>query len=254
MAGIAMGGTPVAEAKGAKRPLPPYMKGPRPETGAFLNHPAKTIQEVIGQIRLDPEVADRMMRHFEMSKEEVIDYLAPLRSDVLRADGVYIVYNVHDDGVIRARTFNLKKGTKVYVNSTGKPILRHICANPMTLGPKRGSTLSSASVSSDEPMKVVAETTSSSSTELITANIEPESPMPFAESTPITPPIEPIEQVPVLPSTGPGSFGIITFGLLTSFGAITSTGGSETPPVPEPVTALLLAPAAAYLALRRKSK
>lgn len=253
LAGVAIGAPVHADASGTKRPLPSYMRGPRPETGAFLNHPAQNIQEVIGQIKLDPEVADRMMRHFEMSKDEVIAYLSPLRQDVLREDGAYIVYNVRDDGVIRARTFSLKKGMKVYVNASGKPILRHICANPMTLGPKRGSTLSSAAVSSEEPMKIVAEDISGSRTEVISASLEPESPTPFAESTPITPPIEPVEQVPIISSGGGDVFGIFTFGLLGSVGVIGSISGGGSNPVPEPSTALLLAPMIYLLARRRKA-
>src|SRR5687768_275760 len=86
----------------------------RPEPNAFLNKPAHTTTQLVTQVKNDPQVASRFMRHFNMDRRELVSYLASLRLVKLPEDGHYKVYNVHPDGVIRARLFHLKKGTLMW--------------------------------------------------------------------------------------------------------------------------------------------
>src|SRR5947199_9590966 len=66
-----------------------------------------------------------------MGKEEICDMFSHLHPSVLDRSGAYTVYNVHDDNVIRARVFNLKRGTPVFVDENGQAILKISCGNPM---------------------------------------------------------------------------------------------------------------------------
>lgn len=107
----------------------------RTERNSFLNKPAPTQKALLDQVRHDKVVADRFMRHFSMTQNEVLDFFSTLRVTPLPAEGVYAVYNVPDSGVLRARYFRLRKGTKVWVDLANKPVLKESCGNPMTLGP-----------------------------------------------------------------------------------------------------------------------
>lgn len=236
------------------RKLPTYLTGPRPETGSFLNHVANSLPEVIGQVNGDLEVADRLMRHFHMSREELVRYLGTLHQTTLKAPGVYLVYNVHDDGVLRARAFNLPVGMPVYANAAGMPILRHKCANPMALGPNRGVLGESTAVVSDEsPLVALAD---EPTTEEIIAEVapqEPQAPIPMSETSPTVPVVEPeIIKVdpPLIGSTGSNPFEIIIMGLSVGGTLIVGSQGTTTSPVPEPASVLALGIPIVALAIR----
>ncbi len=66
-----------------------------------------------------------------MSKSDLITYFEKLHVDKLQSTGSYVVYNVHDDEVIRARVFRLKAGMPIFADASGKPILKISCGNPM---------------------------------------------------------------------------------------------------------------------------
>jgi len=63
----------------------------RPELNAFINKPANSIPELIAQIKSDKRVADRFMRHFSMSKEEVLEYVSTLHR---HAQGIGLLHDL----------------------------------------------------------------------------------------------------------------------------------------------------------------
>jgi PEP-CTERM motif len=101
------------------------------EPGSFLNKPARTVNQLVAQTERDPQVLDRYERHFQMSKGDLISYFEHLHVSKLQSTGSYVVYNVHDDEVIRARVFRLKAGMPIFADDSGKAILKISCGNPM---------------------------------------------------------------------------------------------------------------------------
>lgn len=101
------------------------------EPGSFLNKHAHNITQLVRQVEQDSEVRSRYERHFHMSESEIITYFEGLHVGKLRSTGDYVVYNCHDDGVIRARVFHLRAGTPMFVDRNDKPILKISCGNPM---------------------------------------------------------------------------------------------------------------------------
>lgn len=109
----------------------------RTERNSFLETPAPSYGVLLKQVKTNKVVMDRYMRHFSMTREEVVDYFTTLRLTTLSKEGIYAVYNVPNSGVLRARYFRLRKGTKVWVDLANTPILKESCGNPMSRGPKR---------------------------------------------------------------------------------------------------------------------
>ena len=101
------------------------------ETGSFLNKRARTVNELVYETEHDHLVQDRYMRHFRMSEPDLVAYFERLHVSKLDTTGSYVMYNCHDDEVIRARVFRMKAGTPVFADETGKPILKASCGNPL---------------------------------------------------------------------------------------------------------------------------
>ncbi len=107
----------------------------RPEKNAYLNKAATTHAQLMAQVKSDKVVLDRYMRHFAMTKAEVIQYFNTLKLSKLTKPTRLAMYNTPDSGVLRSREFVLKAGTKVWLDPTGQPILKQSCGNPLTRGP-----------------------------------------------------------------------------------------------------------------------
>ena len=216
----------------------------RPETGSFLNRPAASLADVVLQIKRDDVVADRFMRHFHMRRGEVAEYIGSLHISTLPKDGIYEVFNVHEDGVIRSRMLFLKKSTAVYSDVDGRPILKAKCANPMVFGrkPNEGSPMTG------DDADVTGTAAEQQSMVVVARNqiLEPAAPAP-PESTPPKP--NPIVEHHSR-DNGLGFLGLI--GLI----GLTGRGGNHCPPVPEPASIFLLAtgPALLYAARARRKK
>lgn len=106
----------------------------RTEPNSFLNKPVDTHAALMRQITTDSQVMNRFMRHFGMTRDEVVSYFNTLKLDTLTQDGVYLVYNVPESEEIRARAIFYKKGTKVWVDPQGTLVLKASCGNPMIRG------------------------------------------------------------------------------------------------------------------------
>lgn len=216
----------------------------RVEPGAFVRKPAHTVQALISQVETDPVVADRFMRHFHMSKDEVIEYFRGLHLAKLKKGGSYRVFNVHADGVIRARVFELKEGTLMFADANGKPILKKNCANPLTMG--------EISVVRDERTEPAPDVIPVSEIEppeaLVAAEVQqpPFTPMGME----VTPP-QPFAPLEARSMVG-GAAGMTFIPLLFFFNKTSKV--ECCPPVPEPTTmaAFAIAPGVAYLLRRRR--
>lgn len=114
----------------------------RTELNSFLNRPAATSSQLVRQLKTDRVVADRYMRHFAMSKSQLVDLFSHLSVRAIAKAAHFEVYNVPSNGVLRMRHLLFGKGTKIWVDALGKPILKVSCGNPLTKGPNSPVALS----------------------------------------------------------------------------------------------------------------
>lgn len=212
----------------------------RPEPNAFLNRPASNIQGVIEQVRTDPEVYSRFAKYYGMSKSELISYFSTLKQAKLSKNELYVVYNVHEDGVIRSRLFDLKAGSFIYVDSMGQAVMKKVCGNPMKRGP---SNLSTAALVPEIPTSAMAEfrpitEEAPQATTPIEMMVVEEVVMPaFVAETPVTPPTIVTPETPVVKPSFE-SIPIASILPLLAGAAVLAPGGSNNAPIPEPATIL----------------
>ena len=107
------------------------------EPNSFLVTSAKSHDRLMSEVKSNPMVMNRFMRHFGKSHDEVVDMFNGLHASELKEDGVYLVYNVPDSGELRARSIYYKRGTPVWVDSMGNLVLKMSCGNPMMRGSDR---------------------------------------------------------------------------------------------------------------------
>lgn len=235
----------------------------RPERNSYLNRPAKSVAQLLDQIRRDPEVADRFMRHFAMTKNQVIAFFSTLRVARLPREGVYEMYSVPVGGGLKMRKFRLRKGELVFVDRSGMPILRLRCGNPLTLGPNQPRPLSPDNVGKPHVLKSDVEVpTSTTPVELVTTPIPPDVPTELAVPPTRPPFVTPPSVVTPPPTVSarvpPTATSPLAGGAIAGLGAIAyfvgkKGGGGQNPPVPEPATLVLVGAAAAGVIRRRRS-
>lgn len=220
----------------------------RTDQNSFLNRPANTVSELISQVNSDKQVADRFMRHFAMSKPDLIDMFSKLKTGRLQSDGVYLVYNVPGWEEVRSRALFFRKGTLVWTDQEGTPVLKASCGNPMV----RGSDIGVATVATGIDAQPVL-----AYRDLLATSPETS----FIEATPNlaapgTVEVNAADVLPTVPSTPQVTNGnsfpyILPLGL----GALFGFNNGNTPPVPEPCTMLALSVGgAAMLRARKRSK
>lgn len=221
--------------------------GPNP----YLVRPAPTLAELLSQVRTNPVVFDRFSRHFQLSKEPLLEMLSGLRKVALEQDAVFEMWNVPaKTGELRSRRLTLRKGETVWVNAVGTPILKVSCGNPLTRTdepsePPVRSTLTSAS-----GVKPVAAPGGTEVEEMVApAPVEPLLPaMPGPEFVEIPAPSEMI----AITETQPARF---DFGSAIAFmpSLLFSIRGDDWV-IPEPATILALGGAASLLLARRAKR
>lgn len=211
-------------------------------TGAFLRKPAYKVADLISALQRDPVVADRYSRHFRMSKSQLVEYFSGLHLSKLDMAGAYTVYNVHDS-IIRSRVLNLKKGTLVFADSTGRPILQQVCGNPMVwrIPPVAAEPIVAAPATGDVTTVV------DESTAVVVGTPVAE---PSVGEIPTTPPV-------LIPPTVTrrNDAGFLLIPLIIGIGAATLIHDDEDcPPVPEPATVTALVVGGAAILRRRRNK
>jgi len=220
------------------------------EPGSFLNKPAKTTQQLVNQTRNDKQVRDRYLRHFRMSDSELVDMFSHLRPSKLQEGGSFIVYNIHDDGVIRARVFILKKGTPVFVDDNGRPILKISCGNPM-VAPKPKVALNVTPHVEVTPH--VAPPPAPAPAEVETIIIAPPAPPVMAPERPAPPIIVPPAGGNVYNSVTKSSVFILPLLLfINNHGSCCECPPKQ--PVPEPASMLVMGFGASWMVIRKKRK
>lgn len=220
----------------------------RPELNAFINKPANSIPELIAQIKADKQVADRFMRHFSMTKQEVVEYVSSLRLGTISKSGYYTIYSAPDNGILKAHVSFFKKGTPAFVDSDGNAVLRVKCANPFVVGKAPGITAKANiqdTITTANEMSITAGIVSAPNSE-----IEASIPAVPEISEDLTDGSLALGVVPTPPVTSSSGF----LGSLLGVGGAVSVMNKppEPDPVPEPTSMVALSLGA--LALLRKKK
>lgn len=209
-------------------------------TGAYLRKPVSSVAGLINQVKTDPIVADRYIRHFRMSKEQIIAYFGTLHMSGLDHAGAYTVYNVHDS-VLKSRVLQLKKGAVVFADNTGRPILLKICGNPMIWNVPAIGT--SPTVGSSATGEVPGDSEDAAAVAMIAPTVVP--------GVMDVPPPPRVDVPPVTASRGRDSL-LPLLAILGGAAFLIKDDNNDCPPVPEPTTMLALASGVALMARRRK--
>lgn len=216
--------------------------------GAFVRKPVNSVAQLVAHARTDSVVRDRYMRHFRLDRETMLAYLGSLHMAKLAADGAYGIFNVHSDGVLRSTVRMMKKGTLVFADSSGRPILVKACGNPMVWGVPPLGTSASVSNPSGERETLLGDATP---VELV------------AETMPgVTPPnaTAPTPTEPVMPQIQTGtvrrSDSLLPLVALAGGAILLSQKNDKDcpPPVPEPASMIALAVGAGSIIAKRRAK
>lgn len=225
----------------------------RPVQNSFVNKRIGSVSELIAHAKADSQVRSRFTRHYAMEPDELYAYFRTFRIVRLARDETFTVYLVPASGEILVKERILKKGTAVFVDKDGTPVMIVSCGNPL-----------------GKPAPPIA-LNQSTVVERMTATMRPmaaEVPMITEESllTSIVPPglpeiiaIRPVEVVPptVVTTGGEGSGSVLPVAGLAILPALFFVGGQGNggaAPIPEPGTIFAISTGLAILALRRKSK
>ena len=224
----------------------------RPDLNAFLNRATTTTAGLIAQARADDAVMDRYQRHYAMNSEEVIQFLGDLHPARLAKEGVYTIYSVPINGVLRSHLENVKVGTPIFADPAGRPILIMKCGNPMSRGPKSPESDNGNEANSIDTEKIsLKELTDNEVAQA--QRLFPTDPMepgysPVQVVTPETTGASPIQ---IAPTGGGFNLGPLGLGL-----AVLGIGlGNKGPaPVPEPSTLIAVAMGGIFLASRLRKR
>ena len=214
----------------------------QPDLNSFLNDGVSSKAELIAQVKRDPVVMDRFMRHYGMTRAEVIAFLDTLHVDTIKQEGVYGVYSVPEGGKIRLNLRRLKKGHRVFARPDGTPELIALCGNPLSLGPKEVVALNRTPVTSTEvvaeevPVQIMTEVSPEFEPMAAVTPTEPSYTFTTPEETPIPIPI----------GGGFNPWPLALGGL-----AFLDNGGGSAP-VPEPMTMAVFGMGIAFLGLKRR--
>lgn len=229
------------------------------EPNAFLNHSASTNAQLVSQVKNNPVVADRYVRHFALSKNEIADYFSALRRSTLPHAGQWLVYNCRPDGRLRVRLLTLRAGTAVWVDPRGIPVLKASCGNPMIwqveFKPQPVIVEDLAPPTAEFEMDIVEENLFPTSIEEMVnaAILTPEDAVGLVPEMPeVTigeiPEVVTKSQIPLMAVGGGFPWGILGLvGILPVF-----EGGDGPPPIPEPSMFAVVGAGLALVGLRRR--
>lgn len=242
----------------------------RTEPNSFIEKPVRQSNDLIRELK-DPRVLDRYQRHFGMDKAELTAWFKTFKLTKLAHAGNFDEYAARQKGVLGKRRRRLDAGTLVFVNTSGTPILRKGCGNPIYRGTDRQVTkmptpelLAGSGLKGFEgfdaqtpPVEVLSLIPDEAPIPVVAEAI-PESPEPVAAPEPMVPVSSPVAptRAPLLAlqaaPIGNGLLGALSFsGGLVPF-PYRGHSATTPEPVPEPGSLLVLASAAAAYAKRRR--
>lgn len=216
-----------------------------PGRNSFLNESVRTTDQLIAEVKADPNIRDSYERHFQMSEDQLYTYLRTLHPMRLQHDDVFTIYSIPPGGELKAHTQRLRKGELVFADMNGNPILRARCGNPLVGAPP--GTIPEESVTGgptgEVPMSVPQ------------AELVPTIPLALAPAPPVVPEVAVVTPVvtPVVTTTAAQGLPLLPLLALPIIGGSTH-GGSGNTPVPEPMTMLALATGVGALMARRRVK
>lgn len=217
----------------------------RTEPNSFLNKTVTTHAGLMAQVQTDDEVMQRFMRHFGMTRQQVIDYFSTLRIDTLKEDGVYLVYNVPESEEIRARAIFYKTGTKVFVDQNGTLVLKLSCGNPMLRGTDSRTVAMATNVTANpSPLRPVTVQGEGVPTDFTATTVPAEletSALPFPTEAPG-------QIVPI------ASVSRFNPAFLLPLAAVPFVVTNTNDPVPEPFTMVGIAAGAGLVAIKRRRR
>lgn len=100
---------------------------------SFINYHVDTVHQLSEQVAYDAVVRGRLARHFHLDGPQMVTYVQKnLMLSYLKTAGTYRVACVTPSGHEYYVTQRLPKGTPVFaLASTGQPILKRACGNPL---------------------------------------------------------------------------------------------------------------------------
>ncbi|MES2465634.1 MAG: DUF6777 domain-containing protein [Armatimonadota bacterium] len=217
---------------------------------SFLMYQVDSTSELVEALKADPALRLRYARHFGIPENQVIDFvknaLVPYQLPAARN---LTVYGVSKSGRIYPVRTRLPKGTKVWATRSGEPVLKWLCANPLT---KKlpGTKLAKARTTKVSPKTKVAAAGELAPVPMdadLPIAAEPMLSLPPVVTTALTTPSVPVAMVPSDMISAPGPVTAkANYGLLFPVGLVllsTLNGGSggtggaispALPPVPGP--------------------
>jgi len=230
---------------------------PQMEHNAFLRKPVFSANGLAAQVGSDPTVLKRYERHFVLNKDVLKEYFTKLELMPLRETRRYLVYNVDSKFRINKKMLILQKGTLVFADKNGKPILKRTCGNPMVAYlPPKGQIAAKFI-----PPKYAISGIDAVESPIVYAMASEPEPMVEPTITPVEPPVTvpapPVEPLPPALPALPGAFipalpwwPIAVLPFIPGGGG----GGPTDPPVPEPMSIAVLGMGVSSLLMRRRSR
>lgn len=233
----------------------------RMEHNAFLRRPVFSPRELVQELNADAKVGARYEKHFKMSRDTIRRFFRTLTLVPLSATRKYLVFNVDRKLVVRKRLLTLHKGTLVFADKKGRPVLKRSCGNPMVAYIPAIGVVSSTFAPTSAPEQ--AETSTEPSPPTMAATGAPLGDEPAAAPAPspeVAIPVATVAAVaPAVAAAGAGISATTVVGALATAGGLVSVAGSSSntkapvkpgpKPVPEPLPVTALG---AGLLLRRR--
>ncbi len=113
-----------ADAHAASSRVPP---------GSFTQSRVLSVKQLVNHLNNKPNIKQRFASHFSMSPQKIVDYFNKnIKLVSLRKPLRTTVWYVGLDGKIHTKTKLLPRGTPVFADLSGRPLIAWSCGNPLT--------------------------------------------------------------------------------------------------------------------------
>jgi len=109
-----------------------YAQNVNTPAGSFIRQRAGSVAELVRQVRKDSVARQRYAKHFGIASKTVANYFERnLKLVSIKKPLRATVWYVGKKGVIHTKTKLFPKGTAIFVERTGRPVLVWSCGNPL---------------------------------------------------------------------------------------------------------------------------